>query len=229
MASPATKPQEVLEPPADSLPQEERFALDPARIAPMREVGPVVLNPLDYLHESDSQTLERLAPSNASYDPMYGAIFMRFMERGLSLRACTAKLGFSWPRVIQWKNESELAAHHFDIAEGLRVFTLESRAMNPKITASQANVLLRQLARANPEDWGEKIENQTAITVDANLHAVFESIVSRVVTELAETAEQSAYEGECVEIGRDSGEVRVIERFEPETANIPYTDNVKVK
>jgi len=102
----------------------------------------------------------------SGYKVEYGEEIIGLMERGFSLTAAAAKVGFSKQTIYNWM---EAHTDFFDAmqrAKGLRQFFLEDKLLSTK-NGAEVNAAKWALACAFPDDWRERREVE--VTVNGSL------------------------------------------------------------
>jgi len=100
-------------------------------------------------------------PSN--YKPEYGDEIISLMERGFSLTASAAKVGFTKHTIYYWMEHYPQFSDAMQKAKGLRQFFLENKLLETK-NGAEVNAAKWALACACPDDWRERKEVEVHVT-----------------------------------------------------------------
>jgi hypothetical protein len=83
------------------------------------------------------------------------------MSTGLSLTAAAADLGFHRQRVYEWAEKHKELADAIKLARGKRVAFLEKQLLDSGMPGPAITARIFALKNADPEEWREKIVQET--------------------------------------------------------------------
>jgi len=109
-------------------------------------------------------TTQRRRPGQPTgYKPEYGDEIIALMERGFSLTASAAKVGFTKQTIYNWM---ETHVEFFDAmqkAKELRQYFLENKLLETR-NGAEVNAAKWALACSAPDDWRERREVEVHVT-----------------------------------------------------------------
>jgi len=116
----------------------------------------------------------------SGYKPEYGDEIIALMERGFSLTASAAKVGFSKQTIYSWMEQFPEFLDAMQQARGLRQFFLEDKLLSTK-NGAEVNAAKWALACACPDDWRERKEID--VTVNGSMADRLEAAKAALLSE----------------------------------------------
>jgi len=106
---------------------------------------------------SGKTAVKRTGGRPSGYRPEYGDEIIALMEKGFSLTAAAAKIGFCRDTIYSWMEVHQEFSDSMRRARGLRQYFLEEKLLTTN-NGAVVNAYKFALACACPDDWREKKE-----------------------------------------------------------------------